>query len=308
MNILQDEKIIKVKDSYGIGLGNFDGIHLAHEKLIRTLVEECKKEKIKSMIYTFDEHPTVVLNKDSIKLISTMEKKIEILEELNVDTLCLRNFDSQFSSMEAEEFIKKILVDKYNVKIILIGFNYHFGYKGSGDAALLEKLGREYGFRVITIQAMKYGDEIISSSNIRAKIKEGDMEGTKNLLGKYYSIKGRVEYGNRIGTLIGFPTANIIPLKDYALPKSGVYYTNTIVDGKTYESITNLGFNPTIDQGEKVIIETHIFDFSGWLYGKEIEVIFKQHIRNEVKFADITKLKEQILIDIDYVKKIYGGS
>jgi len=262
---------------------------------------------IKSMVYTFNKHPFNILGNKEIKLITTMEKKSEILEQLEVDYLCLREFDNNFSSIRAEDFIKNILVDKYNAKLVIVGFNYNFGYKGLGDVNLLNILGEKYDFKVIMLEPMYFKDEVISSSNIREKIKNGDMEGSKNLLGKYYSIKGKVEYGNRIGTEIGFPTANIIPLKNYALPKSGVYYTNTIIDNKCYESITNIGNNPTITKGHNTIIETHIFEFSGWLYGKNIEVVFKRFIRDEVKHKDIHDLKETIINDINYVKKIYGG-
>jgi len=307
MKIIQDEKIVKLDDNFGVCLGNFDGIHLAHKKLIKTLTLECEKMNIKSMVYTFNKHPFNILGNKEIKLITTMEKKSEILEQLKVDYLCLREFDDDFSNIKAEDFIKNILVNKYNVKLVIVGFNYNFGYKGLGDVNLLNILGEKYDFKVIMLEPMYFKDEVISSSNIREKIKNGDMEGSKNLLGKYYSIKGKVEYGNRIGTEIGFPTANIIPLKNYALPKSGVYYTNTIIDNKCYESITNIGNNPTIAKGHNTIIETHIFEFSGWLYGKNIEVVFKRFIRDEVKHKDIHDLKETIINDINYVKKIYGG-
>ncbi len=308
MKVIHDKKHVVGNQSFGIGLGNFDGIHLAHKELINTLVDECIKRDLPSMIYTFTEHPVNVLSSNKIKIISTMEKKTAILEGMNVDFLTLCQFNQTFADMEAVDFVKDILVKRYHVKLVIIGFNYHFGYKGLGDVNLLKNMGKEYGFEVISLDPIYFQGEIISSSNIREKIKNGDMIGTKKLLGKYYSMNGRVEYGNRIGTVMGFPTANIIPLRDYALPKYGVYYTNTIVDGKRYESITNLGFNPTIAEGKKVIIETHIFDFSGWLYGKEIEVIFKQFIRNEQKFDNFEQLKEQVLLDISVVKKIYGGN
>jgi len=303
MKIINDDETIKLKEQHGIGLGNFDGIHIAHEKLISTLVNECKKREIQSMIYTFFDHPLNVLKHRQIKLISTLEKKKSILDNLNVDVLCLKHFDEQFANIEAKHFIINILVKKYNVKLIIVGFNYHFGKQGLGDTKLLKELGMKYNYEVIVLPPIYYKKEMVSSSNIREKILEGDMIKVKSLLGKNYTIKGKVEYGNRIGTLIGFPTANIIPLKDYALPKYGVYYTKTIVDGITYNSITNLGYKPTINDKKDIIIETHIFDFSDWLYGKEIEVIFIKNIRDEKKYENIQQLKNQILKDIKVVKK-----
>jgi len=257
------------------------------------------------MIYTFRKHPGNILDKTKIKLISPLERRIERFRELGVDCLCLVDFTEEFANMTANSFTKKILIGKYNVRLVITGFNYKFGKGGKGDTAAFERYGGKYGFDVLTVPPVMLDDKVISSSLIREKIKEGRMESARNMLGRNYSIRGKVEYGNKIGTEIGFPTANIKPLKNFALPKSGVYYTKTIVDGVTYDSITNIGEKPTVSENQRVIIETHIFDFNGWLYGRDIEVLFISMIREEKKFSSIKALKRNIIADIKKVKKQY---
>lgn len=305
MKIIDSHDLIEKNAEYGIGLGNFDGVHRAHEFLITELVDECRKRGLKSMIYTFRKHPGNVLEHRKIKLISPLERRIERFRELGVDCLCLVDFTEEFAQITARSFVKKILVGKYNAKLIVTGFNYFFGKNGKGNTELLQKLGPELGFDVITVPAVLLDNQVISSTLIRQKIKEGKMESARNMLGRNYSIRGKVEYGNKIGREIGFPTANIRPLKDFALPKPGVYYTNTTVDGILFDSITNIGVNPTIADGMSTIIETHIFNFNGWLYGKNIEVAFLSKIRDEKKFSSVRALKKAIVSDIKKVRKDY---
>jgi len=303
MKIINSSDIIEKDTEYGIGLGNFDGVHRAHEFLITELVNDCKKRNLKSMIYTFRNHPANILEGNSIKLISSLERRIDRFRELGIDCLCLTDFNQEFANTTARSFVKKTLKEKYNTKLVVTGFNYRFGKDGKGDTNLLKKLGREFDFEVLIVPPVMLDNQIISSTLIREKIKEGHMESARNMLGRNYSISGKVEYGNKIGTEIGFPTANIKPLKDFALPKSGVYYTKTIIEGNTYDSITNIGIKPTVTENKKTIIETHVFNFSGWLYGKEIEVQFVSMIREEKKFSSIKLLKKNIVSDIKYVKK-----
>lgn len=303
MKIIDSTDIIGKNNVYGIGLGNFDGVHRAHEFLITELINECKKRKIKSMIHTFRKHPGNVLEGNKIKLISSLERRIERFRELGIDCLCLVDFTPEFADMSARTFIKKILKGKYNAALVVTGFNYKFGKGGKGDTALLEKMGKELDFDVITVPAVKLDNQIISSTLIREKIHQGHMESARNMLGRNYSIRGKVEYGNRIGREIGFPTANIRPIKDFVLPKSGVYYTKTLIDGILYDSITNIGSKPTVSTQNNVMIETHIFKFDGWLYGRNIEVHFVKMMREEKKFSSIKALKRNIISDIKQVKK-----
>ncbi len=303
MKIINSTDLINSNTEYGIGLGNFDGVHRAHEFLITELVSECKKRNIKSMIYTFRRHPGNVLDNEKIKLISSLERRIERFRELEIDCLCLVDFTEEFSKISANLFVKKILKEKYNVKLVVTGFNYKFGKGGKGNTDRLIKLSGELDFDVVIVPPVMLENKIISSSLIREKISEGKMESVRNMLGRCYSIKGKVEYGNKIGREIGFPTANIVPLKDFVLPKAGVYYSKTIVDGKTYDSITNIGNKPTVSINKRTVIETHIFYYSELLYGRDIEVQFVSMIREEKKFSSIKALKKNIISDIKKVKK-----
>lgn len=201
--------------------------------------------------------------------------------------------------MQPEDFVKDILVNNFNIKLAMAGFDYTFGYKGRGNADMLKKLGEKYNFRVIIIPPIKINDEIISSTLIRKYLAKGDMEKTFFLLGRHYSVTGVVKSGHRIGSRLGFPTANINPEDYLILPASGVYITKTSIDGKLYKSITNIGTAPTIkNEGNKVNIETHILDFNENIYEENIEVFFIKKIRDEKKFNNKEELIQQIKSDI----------
>ncbi len=284
----------------GVGLGNFDGLHIGHIALINALINECKINDLDSMVYTFAKHPENILKKELVTpLLITVEKKAELLNSLPLDYLFYEDFDESFSKMQPEDFVKDILVNNFNIKLAMAGFDYTFGYKGRGNADLLKKLGEKYNFRVIIIPPIKINDEIISSTLIRKYLSKGDMEKTFFLLGRHYSITGVVKSGHRIGSRLGFPTANINPEDYLILPASGVYVTKTSIDGKLYKSITNIGIAPTIkNENTKVNIETHILDFNKNIYEENIEVFFIKKIRDEKKFNSKEELIQQIKSDI----------
>jgi len=229
---------------------------------------------------------------------------VELLEKTRLDYLYFEKFDETFSRMRPEDFVKDILVERLNMKLAVAGFNYRFGYRGMGDTELLRKLGRKYGFRVIVIEPVMLGDEVVSSTKIRNYILEGDMERVFAFLGRHYSVAGKVEKGRRVGNTIGFPTANIYPEDYLVLPCHGVYITRTLVDGKMYHSITNVGNNPTFGGVDRISVETYIFDFEKDIYGKEIEVFFISKIREEMRFGSVEELIEQIHKDIEIAKKV----
>ena len=296
------------KDGLGVGLGNFDGLHIGHMSLLSALITECEKRKLKSLLYTFFDHPENVLSKNrrATPQIITTEKKTELLRRTNIDYVLLEIFDKSYAKMSPEIFVKKILVDMLKVKFVVIGFNYTFGYKGSGSVEDMQAFAEKYGFDCIVVLPIKIGREIISSTLVRKYIKQGSVNRARICLGRYYSIYGVVQLGRQIGTSIGFPTANIIPEDHLVLPKSGVYVTCTVLDGQIYDSITNVGSNPTFGELEKVICETHIFEREGNLYGKRIEVLFMAKLREEIKFESKEDLCNQINMDIIAAREFFA--
>jgi len=262
------------KNNLGVGLGNFDGLHIGHQKLVNTLVDECKKINLSSVIYTFSKHPENIFRKKLMTpQITTVKKKIELFNSCNVDFLYLAIFDEDFSRISPEEFVKKILLDFMKVKLVVVGFDYRFGFKGAGDATLLKNLGEKYGFDVIVVSPVKQINEVISSTSVRNALLAGDASKAMSLLGRPYSMEGIIIKGRQIGRTIGFPTANILPESYVVVPKNGVYLSKIKINGVLHNSITNVGNNPTFNM-DRISIETYILDFDADIYGELSEVFF----------------------------------
>ena len=298
----------------GVGLGNFDGIHAGHAVLIQTLMTECAKRNLRSMIYTFENHPNHVIFKDKpTPLIMTEERKVKILEDTGVDELFLEHFDETYAHTAPEDFVKKSLVDRLRAKLVVVGFDYTYGDCGRGTAKELIAYGEKYGFIVFIIPPEQRflpcsGERVtVSSTILRKLIQEGKMYDFRALTGRYYTIPGRVVQGRNVGKTIGFPTANILPRKGFALPCFGVYATVTRTGGKTYRSITNIGNNPTFQNITAITIETHIIGFKGELYGHDIEVEFIKKMRGEITFSSVEKLMLQLKHDLNERKKMSEG-
>ncbi len=296
------------RDSFlsGVGLGNFDGLHTGHMALINTLINECKLKQYNSIIYTFSKHPEHIFRKKLLTpLIITNEHKTDILRDTSLNYLCFEEFDEEYSRIEAEDFVKNILVDKLHAKLVVVGFNYRFGYKGRGNPQLLKALGKKYGFKVIEIPPVKVGDEIVSSTLIRKYISEGNASKVFQLMGRHFSVPGNVVKGKQIGGELGFPTANIIPEPYLVMPRTGVYITRTMIDNCWYNSITNVGKCPTVKNQNFINLETHIIDFNSNIYGQKIEVFFMEKLRNEIKFNSKDTLVEQIKKDVIVAKEYF---
>ncbi|HCW54547.1 MAG TPA: bifunctional riboflavin kinase/FAD synthetase [Clostridium sp.] len=288
-------------DNY-IALGSFDGLHLGHLSLIYKTKDEADKSNGKSMIYTFKNHPRFLINKDSSpKLLMDNEEKVQILNACGVDIVYFQEFNDMFMKITPEEFIK-MLVEKFNVKGIIVGFNYKFGYKNSGDIELLRRLQKKYNYELYVMEPCTYKNEVISSTRIRKAIEEGKVEDAYKMLNRPYSLKGTVTHGKQIGRTIGFPTANLSYDKKFILPADGVYYTNVKVNNKLYKGITSIGYNPTVG-GKGLTIETYILNFSEDIYEKYIEVNFIKKIRENVKFNGIDELKDQLEKDKSFAER-----
>ena len=251
------------------------------------------------MVYTFENHPLTIINKASIpKIIMSNKEKISVLENLGVDIVCLYKFDLEMMTMEAEEFII-FLLKRFNTKGFVVGFNYRFGYKNKGDIKLLEKLSEKYNFELIVKKAYKSEGKIVSSSSIRELISKGSIELANDLLTRNFTLDGKIIGGKKLGRTIGFPTANLDIDKKVALPKIGVYYTNTEIEGVLFKSITSVGNNPTVN-GNATTVETYILNFSKDIYNKNISVHFIEWIRGEKKFDSLESLKKQLEKDKMY--------
>ena len=298
----------KVKRDSGVGLGNFDGLHIGHMTLINTLINESKVLGIDSVVYTFLKHPENILRKKlNTPIITTINKKIQLLQSTRLDYLYFDDFDEAFSRMKPEDFIKDILFDKLKVKLAVTGFDYRFGYKGQGNVSLLEEAGKEYGFDVIVIPPVKIDEHIVSSTSIRQSITKGSIEKANRLLGRHFSISGTVTRGRRVVNTIGFPTANISYYDKIILPHTGVYITKTLVENKIYNSVTSVGINPTFKENLPISIETYILDFNEDIYGKDIEVVFIKRLRNEKDFGSVDELITQIKTDVSDARKYFDS-
>ncbi|MGO1367937.1 MAG: bifunctional riboflavin kinase/FAD synthetase [Senegalia sp. (in: firmicutes)] len=294
----------QIKDKTVICLGSFDGLHIGHKTLIKNVMKKSKKENLKSVVFTFSNHPaSIIPNKPEPKLIITNEEKIKILENIGIDFFIMIAFSKEFMQMKPENFIKEVLVKKLNVKRIVIGFNYKFGYKGKGDANLLKKLGEEYDFEVEVVSPIKNNEEVISSSIIRELILNGEIKKANKYLGRNFSIEGKVIHGKKRGKNLGFPTANIYLNNNYIVPKMGVYKTKTIYKSNIYNSLTNVGLNPTFEKNKEVSIETYILDFNEEIYDENIKIEFLYFLRSEKKFSSKEDLIKQMKLDVRAVKE-----
>lgn len=304
MKIIQESFYnIKMVDKLCIALGTFDGVHSGHKKIIENIVNTAKSRGIKSAVLTFDKHPFTVLKPgEKIKLITDNNVKAEIISSLGVDYLIFVRFDDEFANIDAAEFIK-ILKTDFNAEMLACGFNYTFGKKGKGNIQLLQKLKDEFNYELHVIERVTYHNHIVSSSIIRKKIETGKITDANILLGYNLFSKGIVKKGKMLGRRLGFPTANIDIIENSCL-KNGVYITKTFIEGKIYNSISNVGYSPTVDS-DKRNIETYIFDFNEDLYGKEIKIEFMEFIREEKKFSSVEELKKRVYKDIEAAKKYF---
>lgn len=289
-----------------VSLGKFDGVHIGHQKLMDCILK-CKEKGLKAVVFSFLIHPDVLLDGKERSLIMTEEEKKQKLSKMGVDVLISYPFSKEMLSMEPEQFVKEILVDKLGVRMIAVGANFHFGHNRKGDAALLEELAPKYGYQVQVFDRVKIAGERVSSTWIRQCIREGNVEYVQSLLGEPYSLSGRVVHGKELGRVLGMPTANVIPDKQKLLPPFGVYASKTLADGLWYEGITNIGVKPTITEEKVKLAETFLFDYQGDLYGKEIRTNLYYYQRPEQKFESIEALKAQMEQDCLAVKEYMKG-
>jgi len=285
-------------------IGNFDGVHLGHQKLFKLAQSYKKKYNLKIGVINFDPMPKMFFNK-SLKnfRLSNINQKLNFLNNLDVDFIITKKFDKIFSKTTSINFIKNTLSQKLNARFIFVSNNFRFGNKREGDVNFLIQNEDKFNYKVIKPKPFLMNKKIVSSSLIRSFLEKGFLEKANKLLSRKWSIEGVVQKGRQVGKKIGFPTCNI-DIKDYVLAKPGVYAVNVIRKNnpKSLKGIANLGYRPTFNQ-KKILLEVHLFNFSGNLYYKHISVEFLKFIRKEKKFKNINELRSQIKIDLITAKK-----
>ena len=291
--------------STAVALGGFDAIHLGHQAIISHVVETARTEGLASVVYFFVNQPREVLTGEKLPHVNSLEKRLKILEELGVEIAIAQWVTKEFLETSPEEFAENYLRKTLDAKMVAAGFNYRFGKQGSGDITLLRNLGEPLGIRVCEVSCITQGDEPVSSTRIRRLIGEGRMEEAKACLGRAYTLSGTVVAGNRQGRELGIPTANLEFPEDLLLPREGVYLTETKVDGVWIPSMTNVGGKPSVAKNHPGI-ETHLLDFTGDLYGRDIEVRFHQRIRDIIRFDQLEKLQEQLQKDKKTVREYFA--
>ena len=291
-----------MKKSKVVLIGNFDGIHLGHQKLISKAKKIAEQKKQKLVLITFNPHPREIINNIEMDLILPYKEKKLLLKSYGIDKIDEIKFTNKLSKLSAEEFAKEYIYKAHNPSDIVIGKNFKFGHKARGDAKLLkDSLSKKV--KVHSIDIKRLDSLVISSSEIKKLISKGSIEKVNKLLGRNYHISGKVIHGEKRGRLIGFPTTNLSTEWNF-LPKNGVYVSKVVISDKSYQSITNIGVRPTFN-ANSLQIESHIFDFNKNVYGKKIKIYFLARIRNEKKFETVEKLIENITKDVNFGRKYF---
>lgn len=292
-----------------VSIGNFDGVHLGHQKLLRRVVQEGKARGLPITVFTFHPHPVTVLYPErKIQRLFDARDQREQLDRLGVTHLVEQEFTRGFAKLSAADFVQFYLIEKLKATTLVVGYDFSLGSNREGDIPFLEKICQQKNIQLIVVPAHLENEVIVSSSRVREGLKLGALEAVYSFLGRNYYLRGLVHHGDARGRTIGVPTANMTPSVDF-VPRSGVYITQTHYRNKTYPSITNIGINPTfLGTGAALIkTETHLFDFDEDIYGQEIQVDLLQFLRDEKKFAGVTELLTQIHSDIRQAKDFFNG-
>lgn len=294
-----------LKNGSAVTVGNFDGVHLGHQDVLKKLSVLGKKSGLKTAVLTFDPHPVKILAPDvAPKLIQTRAQKIESLAKQGVDAIVLQEFTPEFAKLPPEDFFETHLVRDLGARHVLVGYDFTFGSKRLGTIETLEVLAYHREVGVTIVPAKMAGQTLVSSSIVRKLISEGAVGMAAKLLTRPFSLEGKVVHGHKRGVALGIHTANLAPLNEL-LPADGVYATLVRVSGRDYEAVTNVGFNPTFHNRARSV-ETHLFDFDGDVYGKDMRVDFIERLREEIQFATPEALVTQIKKDIEKAKEALG--
>ena len=313
MKIIQNNIQARNIKNAVVTIGTFDGVHLGHQAIFKEMRRLAKEIGGETVVVTFHPHPRQVLaiGTETLRFICSQEEKLKKFEEFGIDNVVIIPFTKEFASTPSDVFIRDYIIDRIHPAVIVVGYDHHFGKNRMGDYEMLSRLGEQYGFKTVQVEAQDIDEVAVSSTKIRNYLWVGNVKAANQLLGYPYSVQGIVIKGNEIGRTIGFPTANLdIPNEFMMINNPGVYACQTVIDGKTYDAMANTGLRPTIgDRADgDFIIEVNVFDFDGDLYGKTLKVWFIERIRDEVKFSGLETLKIQLEHDREEAKKILSLS
>jgi riboflavin kinase/FMN adenylyltransferase len=275
-----------------VTIGTFDGVHQGHQKILDRVVSRAKTEGLTSVLLTFFPHPRMVLQPDhDLKLINTIDERVQLVSNQGIENIVIHPFSKEFSRTTAFDYVKNILVDQLNAKVVVIGYDHRFGINRSASIIELKEFAVQFDFEVIEISKKEVEEVAVSSTKIRKTLQSGAIEKTNTYLNRDYSITGIVKSGKKIGRTIGYPTANLHVEEAYKLiPAAGVYVTSSVIDGKRVYGMTNIGTNPTVSDEAQQTIETYYIDFNEDLYNRKMELFFHKRLRSEEKFKDLEDL------------------
>ena len=309
MRILRSiSELAEVPGPVFLAIGVFDGVHRGHQAVIGTAVQNAAAAGGTAIVVTFDPHPAKILRpKESPRLLTATQHKIALIRNLGVSHLVVIQFDREFASTPPDEFVRQLSAAARPLREICVGQEWSFGKNRAGNLALLKKLGAELGFDVVGVKPVTSNGEIISSTAIRKAVEAGDFASATRMLGRNYTILGTVEEGKHLGRSLGFPTANLSAHSEQ-FPPDGVYAAEGILQGKTVRGVVNLGVRPTVaDATPQRVLEFHLFDFDGDLYGEDVELKFLCYLRPEKKFKDLSGLREQIERDVTAARETFAA-
>lgn len=297
MKIITGTTQFEIKEPTAVAIGKFDGIHVGHRKLLEEILAE-RQEGLKACVFTFDPPPSVLFGQSDGRELTTREEKRILFERMGIDILIEFPMTKQTAAISPDDFVRTILAGNMKAKVIVAGADVSYGSKGKGDSRHLQELASENGYTVKIVEKVCHNGREISSTYVRSIVEEGDMKLAEKLLGIPYSFSGKVVEGNRFGRTWGFPTANLLLSDKKLLPLRGVYYSEVLLEGEKYKGISNVGYKPTVAKEQVPGIETYLYDFEGDIYGRDIEVRLLEFKRPEIRFDNIEKLKEQVLLDM----------
>lgn len=286
-----------------VAIGNFDGAHIGHQTIFRKTSERAREIDGTAVVLTFEPHPLKIIAPEKVPpLLTTFHKKMELIAVCGINITICADFNRQFADQQPRDFAKNILVDTIGVKEVIVGFDYAFGKGREGTILYLKKMGEEFGFAVHVVDPIKINNQLVSSSRVRELIEGGEVEKAAELLGRPYSLVGPVVKGFKTGRKIGFPTANI-DTRHVQVPGTGVYAAYVVREHRRFPGVVNVGFNPTFHR-DRLVVEVHILDFDGDIYGREVEVTFIKRLRDEIEFSSASELAAQIAKDIEVAKTL----